>query len=109
LDIEKIAPVKEYVWGQSYDFGSNPSSSSSSFDLIVDSDVAYGDYLHDPLIAALKEFSRPPPHPTVVLIDVTMKDTKPIFFEKTRKGRILLRKTCRSLVRKRVQHVLPPI
>mmetsp|Transcript_12654 Transcript_12654/g.26674 ORF Transcript_12654/g.26674 Transcript_12654/m.26674 type:complete len:335 (+) Transcript_12654:160-1164(+) len=81
VDIKKIASVKEYVWGESYDFGSDPSS----FDLIVGSDVAYRDYLHDPLIAALKEFSRPPPHPTVVLIGVTMNDTKPIFFEKLKK------------------------
>eukprot|EP00536_Pseudo-nitzschia_multiseries_P004349 jgi/Psemu1/318400/estExt_fgenesh1_pm.C_720002 len=84
LDIERIASVQEYLWGESYNFGGGDSSSSSSepFDLILGSDVAYRDYLHDPLIAALKEFSRPPPNPTVALIGVTMNDTKPIFFEK---------------------------
>jgi len=81
IDTEGIASVREYLWGEDYDFGGG--NGSKHFDLIVGSDVAYRDHLHDPLIAALKEFSPPPPgHPTVALLGVTMNDTKPVFFEK---------------------------
>ena len=61
------------------------------FDLIIGSDVAYRDYLHEPLIDALKEFSSSSSSssssttsiiPTVSLIGITMNDTKPIFFQK---------------------------
>ncbi len=79
IDIAKIARAEEYLWGEDYDFGDD-SSKEEPFDLIIGSDVAYRDYLHDPLIAALDEFCVP--HHTVALIGVTMNDTKPIFFEK---------------------------
>ena len=75
--IEKIARAEEYLWGEDYDFG---EKKGEPFDLIIGSDVAYRDYLHDPLIAALDEFCEP--QHTVALIGVTMNDTKPIFFEK---------------------------
>jgi len=91
IDIEKIASVKEYLWGENYDFGNgidnnnnndndDNNDNNNSFDLIVGSDVAYRDHLLDPLIKALKEFSKP--QQTIALIGVTMNDTKPIFFEK---------------------------
>ena len=102
IDIERIARVEEYLWGEDYSFGGGRSSNSSgdrssegehqneseespTFDLIIGSDVAYRDHLHDPLIAALDEFCVP--QHTVALIGVTMSDTKPIFFEKlTKRG-----------------------
>lgn len=76
-DIETIARAEEYLWGENYDFGDD---GGEPFDLIIGSDVAYRDYLHDPLIAALDEFCVP--QHTVALIGVTMNDTRPIFFEK---------------------------
>jgi predicted nicotinamide N-methyase len=91
IDVERIARVEEYLWGEEYNFGGGRTSNrsgdkisghqqSKSFDLIIGSDVAYRDHLHDPLIAALDEFCVP--QHTVALIGVTMSDTKPIFFEK---------------------------
>jgi hypothetical protein len=98
--------VQEYLWGsgtliqqqqqeeeeQPSSSSSSVSSSSSSFDLIIGSDLAYRDELHDPLIAAFQEASslhcsnngrtctaRTSP---IILLGVTMNDTKPIFFEK---------------------------
>ena len=79
IDIAKVARAEEYLWGEDYDFGDD-SSNEEPFDLIIGSDVAYRDYLHDPLIDALDEFCVP--QHTVALIGVTMNDTKPIFFEK---------------------------
>jgi predicted nicotinamide N-methyase len=98
-DIKNIASVKEYLWGnKDYDFSSNNDMSTSDeednksnntssntnennhFDLIIGSDVAYRDYLHEPLIEALKEFSNS--SDTISLIGITMNDTKPIFFNK---------------------------
>ena len=118
-DIQNIACVKEYLWGnKDYDFSNNRTTTVSStdtddvssseddaynisntntnkdnhFDLIIGSDVAYRDYLHEPLIDALKEFSSRSSSsssssttsiiPTVSLIGITMNDTKPIFFQK---------------------------
>ena len=76
IDVGRVARAEEYLWGEDYDFGGD----SEPFDLIIGSDVAYRDYLHDPLIAALDEFCVP--QHTVALIGVTMNDTKPIFFQK---------------------------
>mmetsp|Transcript_16458 Transcript_16458/g.24426 ORF Transcript_16458/g.24426 Transcript_16458/m.24426 type:complete len:294 (-) Transcript_16458:335-1216(-) len=50
---------------------------TKKFDFIFGSDLAYRDYLHEPLIASLVQFSHPN---TVTLIGVTMSDTKPQFF-----------------------------
>ena len=66
------------------------ANKDNHFDLIIGSDVAYRDYLHEPLIDALKEFSSSQSSssssthiiPTVSLIGITMNDTKPIFFQK---------------------------
>jgi predicted nicotinamide N-methyase len=49
------------------------------FDLIVGSDVAYREYLYDPLIRSIKQFSH---SRTVALIGVTMIDTTPEFFHR---------------------------
>lgn len=78
IDVARVARAEEYLWGEDYDFGED--SEKEPFELIIGSDVAYRDYLHDPLIAALDEFCVP--QHTVALIGVTMNDTKPIFFEK---------------------------
>ncbi|OEU08300.1 hypothetical protein FRACYDRAFT_250089 [Fragilariopsis cylindrus CCMP1102] len=71
---------------------STNTNKDNHFDLIIGSDVAYRDYLHEPLIDALKEFSSSQSSssksstasiiPTVSLIGITMNDTKPIFFQK---------------------------
>ncbi len=100
--------VMEYLWGSKEDeIGASPSgdnaetteilastkrlahqalrqcgrhkSSSGAFDLIIGSDLAYRDDLHDPLIEALHDFST---LATITLLGVTMIDTKPIFFHK---------------------------
>lgn len=63
--------VQEYMWGT--------GSLHQTFDLIVGSDVAYRDELHDPLIQALLECSY---SKTMILLGITMNDTKPIFFSK---------------------------
>ena len=94
-DIEKIARVEEYLWGEDYDFGES-NSNSSSFDLIIGSDVAYRDHLHDPLIAALEEFCVP--NHTIALIGVTMNDTKPIFFQKLTKANFVYEKLADHLL-----------
>ena len=57
------------------------------FDIIVGSDVAYRDELHDPLIASLLHYSHSSSqgnsgNSTIIIIGVTMADTKPIFFHK---------------------------
>lgn len=56
---------------------------SFKFDVIIGSDVAYREFLYDPLIASLDRFSH---DRTVALIGVTMNDTKPLFFHKLRKA-----------------------
>lgn len=64
--------VQEYLWG-------TPPAIPGQYDLIIGSDLAYRDYLHDPLIESLLLFSSPT---TVTLLGVTFLDTKPIFFDK---------------------------
>lgn len=69
--------IQEYLWG------TGPlrcsSGESKAFDLIIGSDLAYRDELHDPLIQAILDCSNAT---TVVLLGVTMNDTKPKFFSK---------------------------
>ena len=62
--------VKEYAWGVDVD---------EKYDFIFGSDLAYRDYLHDPLISSLLQLSH---QHTICLIGVTMNDTRPIFFKK---------------------------
>jgi len=63
--------VSEYVWGVD-DF-------DEKYDFIFGSDLAYRDYLHDPLISSLLKLSH---QHTICLIGVTMNDTRPVFFDK---------------------------
>ena len=69
--------VSEYLWG------TGPLCLTDelcpTFDLILGSDLAYRDELHDPLISTLLDCSGPR---TLTLLGVTMNDTKPIFFAK---------------------------
>lgn len=67
--------VKEYLWGTEY----QKEKGEASFDLIIGSDLAYRDELHDPLIFSILHLSTPT---TITLLGVTHLDTKPIFFSK---------------------------
>ena len=81
--------VMEYLWGtgplhlrdEIRDEDEDPSrcTKGNTFDLILGTDLAYRDCLHDPLIDTLVHCSHPR---TVILLGVTMNDTKPIFFSK---------------------------
>ena len=71
--------VAEHAWGEFESSG----PLSEKFDFIFGSDVAYRDYLHDPLISSLLHFSG---EHTISIIGVTMTDTKPIFFQKLREA-----------------------
>lgn len=83
LDTRKIV-VQEYLWGSGplveMEDNDEKDSISKPFDLIVGSDLAYRDELHDPLIQTILDMSTP--GRTVTLLGVTMNDTKPIFFHK---------------------------
>mmetsp|Transcript_29869 Transcript_29869/g.34701 ORF Transcript_29869/g.34701 Transcript_29869/m.34701 type:complete len:263 (-) Transcript_29869:2413-3201(-) len=74
--------VTEHTWGE-FDDISTQSKLLGKFDFIFGSDVAYRDYLHDPLISSLDRLSH---ENTIILIGVTMTDTKPIFFSSLRKA-----------------------
>lgn len=65
--------VMECDWGK--DVSSGPLA--DKFDFIFGSDVAYRDYLHEPLISTLLKLSD---KHTISIIGVTMTDTKPKFF-----------------------------
>jgi hypothetical protein len=62
----------------------HPEPALAKFDLIIGSDLAYRDELHDPLIAAFEQFtaSDDKDNTPIILLGVTMLDTKPIFFHK---------------------------
>lgn len=87
--VSKVA-VMEHQWGN-FENSDDPMDSLSSeteksvrlgtakFDLIVGSDVAYRDYLYEPLIRSIKQFSHAK---TVSLIGVSMSDTTPDFFRR---------------------------
>ena len=82
--------VSEHLWGefdgdndvqqQLQPKGHHILDHDQKFDLIVGSDVAYRDELHDPLIQSLLHYSKN--GHTMSIIGVTMNDTKPIFFKK---------------------------
>jgi len=63
--------VKEHRWGEF------EPDDDEKFDFIFGSDVAYRDFLHEPLIQTLLRYSH---EGTISLIGVTMIDTKPKFF-----------------------------
>jgi hypothetical protein len=69
-DKRPFLKVKEHRWGYFDD--------SSKFDFIFGTDVAYREWLYEPLIKSLKHYSHPG---TISLIGVTMHDTKPMFFK----------------------------
>ena len=72
--------VEEHVWGS---FDDNVSSEGQKYDFIFGTDLAYRDYLYEPLISSLLRFSH---QHTVSLIGVTMTDTRPKFFDLLRKA-----------------------
>jgi predicted nicotinamide N-methyase len=82
VDRSKVA-VEEYLWGTEV---TTTNALVGPFDLIIGSDLAYRDELHDPLIQAILQFSSSPTTKTVTLLGVTMLDTKPIFFHKLNKA-----------------------
>ena len=55
------------------------SKCSQRYDFIFGSDLAYRDHLHDPLISSFLQLSH---KFTIILIGVTMNDTRPVFFDK---------------------------
>jgi Lysine methyltransferase len=70
--------VMEHVWGSSEPLQlPTRRAEEEHFDLIIGSDVAYGNHIYDPLIQSLALFSGPR---TLSLIGFTMIDTKPEFF-----------------------------
>jgi predicted nicotinamide N-methyase len=73
--------VQEHNWGTfaSINHDHNGHDVDPTFDLIVGSDLAYRDYLYDPLIQSIGHYSHAR---TVSLIGVTMSDTKADFFDK---------------------------
>lgn len=70
--------VEEYLWGPTA-LETPAAIKDNSFDLIIGSDLAYRNELHDPLIASILAASNAD---TVTLLGVTMRDTRPIFFQK---------------------------
>ena len=75
---QKKFNVVEYLWGPTTPQTST-AITNSAFDLIVGSDLAYRDELHDPLISSILACSS---ERTITLLGVTMRDTNPIFFQK---------------------------
>lgn len=82
--------VLEHKWGEflpssnernNDSFEEQVQQGTFKFDLILGSDVAYREDLFDILIASLLQYSHAN---TVILIGVTMLDTKPAFFHKLR-------------------------
>lgn len=69
--------VEEHAWGIFND-GNN-----TKYDFIFGTDLAYRDYLYEPLISSLLQFSH---EHTVSLIGVTMNDTRPKFFDMLREA-----------------------
>ena len=71
-DSKPRSEVKEHRWGEF-----DNCDTDDKFDFIFGSDVAYRDWLHEPLVKSLLHFSH---QGTICLIGVTMHDTKPKFF-----------------------------
>eukprot|EP00934_Nitzschia_sp_Nitz4_P006983 Nitzschia sp. Nitz4//scaffold201_size42423//16500//17150//NITZ4_007373-RA/size42423-processed-gene-0.21-mRNA-1//-1//CDS//3329541329//6973//frame0 len=73
--------VQEFVWGKGPLADQTPEL--GPFNLIIGSDLAYRDELHDPLIQAILDVDVSRTNRScVTLLGVTMNDTKPIFFDK---------------------------
>jgi hypothetical protein len=95
--------VMEHRWGS---FSSNSDShdtanatslldGSKKFDLIIGSDVAYREYLYDPLIRSIQQFSH---SQTISLVGVTMSDTTPEFFHRLDRAGFIWQKFADSLL-----------
>jgi hypothetical protein len=67
--------VEEHAWGS---FDDGVSKDGQTYDFIFGTDLAYREYLYEPLISSLVRFSH---EHTVSLIGVTMSDTRPKFFD----------------------------
>ncbi|GAX26611.1 hypothetical protein FisN_21Lh082 [Fistulifera solaris] len=74
--------VVKHKWG-AFEKLENKAWAKIDFDLIIGSDVAYREELYDPLIASLQYFAKTK---TIVLLGVTMADTKDAFFDLLEKG-----------------------
>ncbi|GAX23236.1 hypothetical protein FisN_21Hh082 [Fistulifera solaris] len=74
--------VVKHKWGD-FETLENEAWAKIDFDLIIGSDVAYREELYDPLIASLQFFVKAK---TIVLLGVTMADTKAVFFDLLAKG-----------------------
>jgi len=87
--------VTEHCWGkfrppqialpddQKWTLSDRVNHGTAKFDLIIGSDVAYHEDLYDILIESLWQFSN---DTTLVLMGVTMADTKPAFFHQLREA-----------------------
>ena len=83
--------VQEYVWGGASSLH-DTASSSSSFDLVLGSDVAYGEECYDDLLqslqallgggAAAADANNGSSSSSVALIGFTLMDTRPYFFDR---------------------------
>ena len=79
-DERPIAMVTEHKWGVN-EKEESCAVCKERFDFIFGSDVAYRDHLHAPLIASLDSLSHENTDTSLILIGVTMQDTKPSFFK----------------------------
>jgi len=97
IDVRPYISVQEYVWGVTTKdtFITDGSTAAEDFDLIIGSDLAYRDELHDPLIDAFQQLCSPD---TIILLGITMTDTKPIFFTKLLKNGFQYEKLSDSLL-----------
>jgi predicted nicotinamide N-methyase len=77
------ATILKHQWGEFPPAEEADNPLNHTYDLIVGSDLAYRDELHDPLINSLHHFSN---SKTITLLGVTMVDTKPIFFAKLKQS-----------------------
>ena len=77
--------VQEYVWGGASSLH-DTASSSSSFDLVLGSDVAYGEECYDDLLQSLQALlggaADAKNNGSVALIGFTLMDTRPYFFDR---------------------------
>jgi predicted nicotinamide N-methyase len=78
----KNVQVVKHKWGD-FEKLEDEAWAKIDFDLIIGSDVAYREELYDPLIASLQYFVKTK---TIVLLGVTMADTKAVFFDLLEKG-----------------------
>ena len=76
--ISTVVKIAAYQWGEFNESDSSSLPLQHKFDFIFGSDVAYSNELYQPLIQSLLHLSH---ERTIILLGVTMNDTKPIFFD----------------------------